>query len=95
MSLKGGYQILDLSGYTFNPGDDSKNAYNVPGIYGELTSTRKPILVSGFTIEVDDSVVKFRDFFPYQVTSDDEGVYLDLTNGGVISISKNDIIECS
>lgn len=52
---KGGYQILDLSGYSFRTGSTTY----VKDAYEKIEGTRKVILVSG--LEVDG--VEYRDAF--------------------------------
>ena len=55
---KGGYQILDLSGYNFL----MSQAQNVPGAFEKIEGTRKVILVSGLTfdgVEYRDAFVNF------------------------------------
>ena len=48
MARKGGYVIIDLSGYDIT----SKGSYKVtvPGVFEKLSKTNKPVLVSGLTI---------------------------------------------
>lgn len=55
---KGGYQILDLSGYNFV----TDVSQNVEGAYEKIEGTRKVILVSGLTcdgVEYRDAFVDF------------------------------------
>ena len=55
---KGGYQILDLSGYNFN----RNQSQIVKGAYEKIEGTRKVILVSGLVcdgIEYRDAFVNF------------------------------------
>ena len=57
--IKGGYQILDLSGRNFTVGQSQI----FPGVYEMLESTRKVILVSGLEVnglEYRDAFVDFR-----------------------------------
>lgn len=55
---KGGYQILDLSGYKFL----MSQTQNVPGAFEKIKGTRKVILVSGLNFdgkEYRDAFVNF------------------------------------
>lgn len=60
MGLKGGYTIIDLSGYSFTAGG---SAVKVPGLVGKLGSKyKKPVLLTGLTVggvPVDDMWVNF------------------------------------
>ena len=58
MSIKGGYKVLDLSGYTFANGVGTL----VPGAYEFITSNTKAVLVSGLEFankKHDDMYVNF------------------------------------
>ena len=55
---KGGYQILDLNGIVFNDGED----YTIDGIFNKISETRKPILITNFTLRAANNV-KMRDVF--------------------------------
>lgn len=48
MSKQGGYQIIDISGYALDPNEPTPVV--IPGIYSTIESTRKPILISGLSI---------------------------------------------
>lgn len=56
---KGGYQIIDLSGYSFT----NETSVDVKDIYEKFEGNRKAILISGLDIDG----VEVRDFFaqPY------------------------------
>lgn len=56
---KGGYQILDLNGIVF---DDSQR-YAIDGIFNKISETRKPVLITNFTLMVLPNNVKMRDVF--------------------------------
>lgn len=55
---KGGYQILDLSGYSFTTG---ASVY-VKGAYEKIEGTRKVILVSGLELDGTEHRDAFVDF---------------------------------
>lgn len=56
---KGGYQILDLNGIVF---DDSER-FAIDGIFNKISETRKPVLITNFTLRVLPNNVKMRDVF--------------------------------
>ena len=55
---KGGYQILDLNGIVF---DDSER-YAIDGIFNKISETRKPVLITNFTLRWSNNI-KMRDVF--------------------------------
>lgn len=65
---KGGYQILDLNGTVFDDGKD----YAIDGIFNKISETRKPILITNFTLNASD-YLKMRDVFAmFTLITDEE-----------------------
>ena len=72
MARKGAYVIIDLSGYDITSTGNYQST--VPGIFGKLSKTNKPVLVSGLTI----AGKTYRDTFAEcQIDGANIVVYLD------------------
>ena len=82
---KGGYQIIDLSRYSFS---DTKTVY-AQGVYDILEGTRKVILVSGLEFEGEefkDMLIAFRDKDPNGNGVQDEIPLVNLNHQGLLHL---------
>ena len=99
---KGGYQILDLNGIVF---DDSERVA-IDGIFNKISETRKPVLITNFTLRVIPNNVKMRDVFAeftliideiehdkYYLANIDLPVGNGLASSASISIYQSDEVE--
>lgn len=58
--MNGGYKIIDLDGYSITIGGDP---VNVPGIFKEISESKKATLIENFAIASDGVTVPLRPFF--------------------------------
>lgn len=84
--MRGGYQIIDLKGINFTPAD---GGHEIPGVYGLIEGTTKPIMISNFVV----NGVEQRDFFAQmKLTGSTYQIITPIDNAKTINISDTDLI---
>lgn len=92
MSLKGGYQILDVAKITNNSVlTGSTNEFEVKGIYKKFQESSKVVLVSGLKVHLkEDEIIKeYHDFFSRVFLASDDSAYF-LEN---IQIAESELLK--
>lgn len=85
--MNGGYQIVDFSDVDFKP---DGSTYNVEGIYELVEGTRKPILVTNFTV----GGTEYHDVFAI-VHPEENGAYALITGLYTIRITADNVVSIS
>lgn len=83
----GGYQIIDLAGYTI-----SRTPTTVPGIFEKIKNSKKPILIENLKGSNGDYTFDYKPIYPIFVP-DNEGVYVAMVGEGVaLTVLENDSV---
>ena len=90
--IKGGYQIIDISGHIFKEGEYVK----FDGIYETINKANKPIMLSGFKCMVDTSIDYARPSF-VTLRKIESGVYQTKASGNLtnyfVTIKQDDTVS--